>query len=133
MSIEKSIERLAEAVEKLTVALGETVSVSIPASDFAKAAEAVVQAEKPKPAPEPKKPKAEKPAPKAETPAPEPAERTPAAASLTDVSTALKDLMKDHGRDAAVAVLGKFKAANVKALKPGQYAGVIEAAKGYKP
>ena len=124
MSIERSIERLAEAVEALTVALGDSaIPSTAPAPE--------PKAEKPAPEPKAEKPKAEKPAPNAETPAPEPKAEAAIEASLTGVSTALKDLMKDHGRDAAVAVLGKFKAANVKALKPAQFTAVIEAAKGY--
>lgn len=119
MSIERSIERLAEAVENLTVALGDSAIPSVAPAPEPKA-------EKPAPEPKAEKPKAEKP-----KPAPEPKAEAAIEASLTDVSTALKDLMKDHGRDAAVAVLGKFKAANVKALKPDQFTAVIEAAKGY--
>jgi hypothetical protein len=116
MTIEKSIDRLAEAVEKLTAALGETVSTP---------AGAVDKAEKPKVEPkvEPKaEPKAEKPKATAEPSAEE---------GKKAVSSALKDLMKNHGRDAAVAVLGEFNAPNVGALKPEVYAAVIQAAQEY--
>lgn len=49
-------------------------------------------------------------------------------ATYEDASKAIIALSKAKGRDAAVAVLEKFEAANLKAVKPEDYAAVITAA-----
>jgi len=49
-------------------------------------------------------------------------------ATYEDASKAIIALSKAKGRDAAVAVLEKFEAANLKAVKPEDYAAVIVAA-----
>ncbi|MDZ4056832.1 MAG: hypothetical protein U1D69_07665 [Polynucleobacter sp.] len=49
-------------------------------------------------------------------------------ATYEDASKAIIALSKAKGRDAAVAVLEKFQAANLKAVKPEDYAAVIVAA-----
>lgn len=50
-------------------------------------------------------------------------------ATYEDASKAIIALSKAKGRDAAVAVLEKFEAPNLKAVKPEDYAAVITAAK----
>lgn len=49
-------------------------------------------------------------------------------ATYEDASKAIIALSKVKGRDAAVAVLEKFEAANLKEVKPEDYAAVIVAA-----
>lgn len=142
MSLEDKIDGLTAAINKLADALGETVSVSIPAADFQKAAEAVVAAETP--APRVDKPKKAKAEPKveyqdqdgnvttsAEKKAKEEAFREPPADKITStqVAQALVGLMKDKGRDAGVAVLQQFGASKVPEIKAEDYPKVLAAIK----
>lgn len=114
MSLEAAIAANTAALEKLTALFQAT---AIPA-----------QPPKAPPAPTPK---AEKPAalaPKAATPAAEPVKYEAVAAALTSFA-------KAKGRDAALALIGRFdhkdkpgeKASNGQHLKPADYATVLKA------
>lgn len=50
------------------------------------------------------------------------------APSYQDAATAITKLSRTKGRDTAVALLAKFGAANLKEVKPDQFADVIAAA-----
>jgi hypothetical protein len=52
--------------------------------------------------------------------------------TLQDVIAALTPYTEKQGKPALIKLLGKFKAKNVRALKPEQYAEVIKATKGSK-
>ena len=75
---------------------------------------------------------------KVEAPAPQPEPETvkeslpvaPAAEPIAyaDVSKLILKVSSTKGRDAAVAILNKFGAANLKEVKPEQYAEVVAAA-----
>ena len=52
----------------------------------------------------------------------------PAAVTYQDASKAILKLSAAKGRDTAVALLSKFGAANLKEVKPEQYAAVMAAA-----
>lgn len=72
----------------------------------------------------------------AQSPSAEPAEAQQQASTAADdapdyatTAKAVTDLVKAKGRDVGVGVLAKFGAANLKEVKPEQFAEVIEACK----
>lgn len=92
-----------------------------------------------KPAPTPRtaaEAEAAAPAKKVEQSATTPPAAAPAASPATpkaevtyqDAATAITKLSREKGRDTAVALLAKFDAANLKEVKPEQFAAVIAAA-----
>ena len=139
MSLEALLAENTAAVRELTAALRagaalalgpnttpEQIDASIKAENASPKPEAPTSAETPA-APAPSPSTAEVPAtapePKA---APQPAPQADAPDYATTAG-AINALVKARGRQVAVDVLGQFKAANLKAIKPEQYADVIAA------
>ena len=127
MSLETIIQENTNAIRELIAALAHGITPTA----------AQVAAVTGKPVDEaPAKPRAEKPAPKAEPalqpetePTPEPASfpDTPSY-SYMDAAAAITKLSRTKGRDAAVALLYKFKASKLPEVQPDDYAEIIEAA-----
>ena len=129
MSLETIIQENTIAIRELIAALAHGITPTA----------AQVAAVTGKPVDEaPTKPRAEKaaPAPKAEPalqpepePTPEPASfpDTPSY-SYMDAAAAITKLSRTKGRDAAVALLYKFKASKLPEVQPDDYAEIIEAA-----
>lgn len=129
MSLEVAINENTQAIRELIAALakGQTptpAQVEAVREEIAQVEKPQAKA-KPEPAPEPK------PEPTAETSAPTPAETFPDTPSVTyqDAAAAITKLSRTKGRDAAVALLYRFKASKLPDVQPDQYFEIIEAAK----
>ena len=143
MSLEVAIQENTVALRDLLAAIKANATVAAPVPAVKEAAA---------PSGKPKATSAEKAATPAPTPrtaaeaeaaAPEkkaeqsattpPAAASPAtpkadAPTYQDAATAITKLSREKGRDTAVALLAKFGAANLKEVKPEQFADVIAAA-----
>lgn len=121
MSLEVAINENTQAIRELIAALakGQTptpAQVEAVREEIAQVEKPQAKA-KPEPAPEPK---------------PEPtAETFPDTPSVTyqDAAAAITKLSRTKGRDAAVALLYRFKASKLPDVQPDQYFEIIEAAK----
>ena len=121
MSLEVAINENTQAIRELIAALakGQTptpAQVEAVREEIAQVEKPQAKA-KPEPAPEPK---------------PEPtAETVPDTPSVTyqDAAAAITKLSRTKGRDAAVALLYRFKASKLPDVQPDQYFEIIEAAK----
>lgn len=133
MSLEVAINENTQAIRELIAALAKGQTPT--AAQVQAVREEVTQAEKPKakaepkPAPEPKPEPAPEAAPEAS--APTPAETFPDTPGVTyqDAAAAITKLSRTKGRDAAVALLYRFKASKLPDVQPDQYFEIIEAAK----
>lgn len=123
MSLEATIQENTQAIRELIAALANGVTPT--------AAQVAAVATEAAPAVEPKAEKAKaKVEPKAEpAPAPEPESfpDTPGY-SYQDAAAAITKLSRTKGRDAAVALLYRFKASKLPDVQPDQFAEIIEAA-----
>lgn len=121
MSLEVAINENTQAIRELIAALAKGQTPT--AAQVQAVREEVTQAEKPKAKAEPK------PAPEAS--APTPAETFPDTPGVTyqDAAAAITKLSRTKGRDAAVALLYRFKASKLPDVQPDQYFEIIEAAK----
>lgn len=123
MSLEATIQENTQAIRELIAALAHGITPT--------AAQVAAVTGKP-PAPE-AKPKATPKAEAAPAPTPEPApepEAFPGTTGYTyqDAAAAITKLSRTKGRDAAVALLYRFKASKLPDVQPDQFAEIIEAA-----
>lgn len=149
MSLEAAIERNTAAIEKLIAILGaDAVPGSVPPSDGERIMDkvnldpgAVNEAPKAKRTKKEAAPVAQPGEPAWEAPAPSPeagataAPATVAAAPATEAPTydqaaaAITALIKANGRDAAIGLLKRFNATNLKGVDPSQYSALISQAR----
>lgn len=111
MTIEASLMRIAEALEVLNNSRPAPSFESLNVPVAPAVAEAAPVAPK-----KPRKPVAEK------APATEPA---PPAVTIKDVAEGVMRVANTVGREAAISILGQFKAAKISEIKPEHYAAVM--------
>ena len=115
MSLETTIQENTQAIRELIAALAHGIT---PTAAQVAAVTGTPASESP--------PAKAKTAPKAE-PALEP-ESPPDTPSYMDAAAAITKLSRTKGRDAAVALLYRFKASKLPEVQPDDYAEIIEAA-----
>lgn len=126
MSLEALLAENTAAVRELTATLRAGAALALGPNTTPEQIDASIKAENASIKAENASPKPEAPT-SAETPAaPQPAPQADAPDYATTAG-AINALVKARGRQAAVDVLGQFKASNLKAIKPEQYADVIAA------
>jgi hypothetical protein len=132
--IEESVSRMAETLDTIKVQIGSYVNRTALQAPPVEAAPTAPKARKAKPAPEATPEPAAAPADAGSvdlgedepTPPPPPEKKAAPALTMDEVRTAFLGFASRKGRDAAVALLAKFKAAKLGEVEPSRYAEIMK-------